>query len=140
MCAGAHGGIVAPAAGFNASMRRSTCVPKYGAGLGRSTVACISCNSSVGAGAERLSLTASFVDNMVASFSWVRAERIPARTPDDDWPALLRDLVEDFIDGLADLFEPSGLRRSQVRAVDVPSVGRDLVAGDPVRRCLRVTH
>src|SRR6185312_3208229 len=39
-----------------------------------------------------------------------------------------------------DLFEPSGLRRGQIRTVDVPGLGRDLVASDPVRRRGRVTH
>src|SRR5215813_12424670 len=49
-------------------------------------------------------------------------------------------LVEEFINSLADALEPARLRRGQVRTVDVPGLGRDLVLGDPVRRCLRVTH
>src|SRR5882672_2236517 len=60
--------------------------------------------------------------------------------PANDWPMQLSDLVEQFLDGLADLFEPSGLRRGQVRAVNVPGLGRDLVTGDPIRRRLRITH
>ena len=46
----------------------------------------------------------------------------------------LRNLVEEFVDRLADVLEPSRLRRGQVRTVDVPGLGRDLVLGNPVRR------
>src|SRR5262245_60652036 len=117
------------------STRKSTCVPKYGAGLGRSTVACISCSSSVGARGELFSPTDSVTDDIGGILSWGRADSGP-----DERPLRSPDPVEQFIDGLADLFELSGFRRGQVRTIDVPGLGRDLVLGDPVRRCLRVTH
>lgn len=43
------------------------------------------------------------------------ADRGRARTPDDDWPKLLRNQVEQFIDGLADPLQPVRLRDGQVR-------------------------
>jgi hypothetical protein len=46
---------------------------------------------------------------MDASFSWVRADSGP--DSGNERPLRLPDLVEQFVDGVADLFEPSGLRR-----------------------------
>src|SRR5262245_42394033 len=114
------------------SIRRSTCVPKYGAGLGRSTVACISCNSSVGARVERFSPVASVVDNMVASFSWVRPNS--ARTPTNDSSLQLGDLVEELIDRRTDFLEPFRLCDGEVGRSDIPGVGRDLGTCDEVLR------
>src|SRR5262245_2465322 len=130
------------------SMRRSTCVPKYGAGLGLRTVAWISCNSSVGACAERLSPMDSLTDNMghpflgsgsicgpdpgqrlaAAATRPCRAvHRRPCRPFRESWPALLRNLVQHFLDGLADLFEPFGLGHGEVGRSDVPAIRLDLV-------------
>ena len=41
-------------------------------------------------------------------------------------------LVEEFVERLADLLEPSCLHHSQIRIGDVPEVGRDLVLHDEV--------
>src|SRR5262245_21318722 len=50
------------------SMRRRTCVPKYGAGLGLSTVAWISCKSSVGANVDTFPPTDSVAEDMEDPF------------------------------------------------------------------------
>src|SRR5262245_23999498 len=62
------------------SMRKITCVPKYGAGLGLRTVAWISCKSSVGADADTFAATDSVTDDMVVSSRSYRAVKAPALT------------------------------------------------------------
>src|SRR5215475_1415800 len=49
-------------------------------------------------------------------------------------PVGLSNLVEEFVHGLADLFQPSGLRHRQIRMTDKPAFCLDLVPGDPVLR------
>src|ERR1700730_14595489 len=51
----------------------------------------------------------------------------------------LPNLVEEFLDRGADALEPLRLRRGQVRTVDVPGLGRDLVVEYPLLR-LPATH
>jgi hypothetical protein len=63
---------------------------------------------------------------MGASPSWLRVH-FPAPTPGNDRAPQLLNLVEQLIDRVADLFEPSGLRHGQVRIRDIPNGGRDLV-------------
>src|SRR5262249_13438751 len=91
------------------SMRKITCVPKYGAGLGLRTVAWISCRSSVVVRVEILSTT----DSLMGI-------------------ATLSDFVEKFFKRAADALEPSCLGYRQIRTGDVPGLGRDLVFDDPV--------
>src|SRR5262245_3179667 len=54
------------------------------------------------------------------------------RTTVNEFPFRLCEVVEKLLDGLAYAIEPSRLRRGQVRTVDVPGLGRRLVAGDPI--------
>src|SRR5215510_540573 len=112
------------------SIRRSTWVPKYGAGLGLRTVAWISCKSSVGACAERLSPTDSLTDNMGAFLSSVRADSGP--DPGNDWPLRLSNLVEEFFNRLTRALHACGLRHRQIRMGDKPAFCGDLVRDDPI--------
>src|SRR5262249_12041975 len=41
-------------------------------------------------------------------------------------------LIEKFIDGLAEAFQPARLRDGQVRIGDVPRISRDLILDEPV--------
>src|SRR5262245_35934412 len=94
-------------------MRRITCVPKYGAGLGLRAVAWISFRASVGASVEGWPSTHSLTGNI--------------------WPPTsLFNLVEQFLDRLADTLEPPRLRYGQIRICYVPGVGGDLVVCNPV--------
>src|SRR5262245_20358556 len=113
------------------SMRRRTCVPKYGAGLGLSTVAWISCKSSVGADVETLTPTDSVTEDMGDPLQGVRVACTRIRT--NESPLQLGNLVEQFIDGRADTLEFPRLRHSKIRIGDVPAFGCDLVLRDPVR-------
>ena len=47
-------------------------------------------------------------------------------------PSLFADLVEEFVQRLADALEPSGLRHRQIRTGDVPGIRRELVLNEPV--------
>src|SRR5215471_21370154 len=100
------------------SMRKSTCAPKYGAGRCRRTVAWISCSSNASACAGGAPAAVS--------------SRV-------DMARALADLVEKLVDGLADLFEPSGLRDGQVRIGDIPAIRLDLVAQEILPH-LRTVH
>src|SRR5262245_39604702 len=44
------------------------------------------------------------------------------------------DLVEEFVDCLADALEPENLRHRQIRIGDVPAFGRDLVLDEVILR------
>src|SRR5262249_40380239 len=80
---------------------------------------------------RRKTLVYGFLDGQHAAFlSWVRVHSDP--DPDDDWRALLRNLVEEFIDRLADALEPVNLRHRQIWMSDVPAFRRDLVLGEIV--------
>src|SRR5262249_39781940 len=110
------------------STRKSTCAPKYGAGLTRRTVAWISCRSSVGACAESFLSTDVMTDDIGASSPG--SGPIPARTAIDFTRRLLN-LVEKFLDGRTDFLEPSRLGDGEVRRSDIPAIGRNLVVCDP---------
>src|SRR5262245_24590979 len=94
-------------------------------------VAWISVRSRVGAWVERLSSTDSFTDDMGASLH--PGEGLfrpgPARLIE---PVQLPNLVQKFLNRLADTREASCLGHRQIRIGDVPCLRRDLVLDDPV--------
>src|SRR5262249_26503619 len=114
------------------SMRKSRCVPKYGAGLGLRTVAWISCRSSAGACAKGSPLSDSLMDAMFASL-FGGPHPFPIFGPQvNDQSLRLSNLVEEFLKRLAGALEFSSLRYRQIGMGDVPAFCRDLVLVDPV--------
>src|SRR5215831_12562510 len=89
----------------------------------------MSLSSSAGERVERVWPTDSLTDNMRASF--LGSGSIPDRTRTSD-ERRLSNLVEEFLNGLADALHTGDVPYRQIRMGDVPTFGRDLMLSDPV--------
>src|SRR6185436_1870248 len=103
-------------------MRRSTCDPKYGAGLGLRIVAWISCKSSEGAYDERSPATG----------SWTDMCHHPSKATE------LCNLIKQVLNRLTDFLKTPRFCHRQIRAGDVPGFGCNLVLDEPVFHCRAV--
>src|SRR5215469_10963746 len=85
--------------------------------------------SSAGERVERVWPTDSLTDNMSASFLGSGSIPTGPRTNDE---RRLANLVEEFLNGLADALHAGDVPYRQIRMGDVPTFCRDLMVSDPV--------